>query len=256
MGDPELGLGPIEVPRGSDLLADRLRRRVLDGDLSPGTWLPPERELAAETGLSRGSVRSALLVLETEGLVETKQGRNGGTIVRRPDVSSVVRSLETFIRGRRIRFRSLLEIRELIEPACAAQAAERCTPDDLDRLLDISDRLRAHVSDLPTYLTENVEWHVAIAEASQNELLAAFMKGISREIRLATDLDSLNSDQVVGEALRAHDRVIDAIKARDPDAARRRMQRHVCAFSESFRSQAEPVASIDADGNAISKDQE
>lgn len=233
----DLQLGDLEVPRASEVLARRLRHKILEGDLHPGTWLPPERELADQSGLSRGSVRDALRALELEGLVVTKPGRNGGTMVRRPDGSSVHRSLEAFIRGRKIRFRSLLEIRELIEPECAALAAERHEQADLDLLHETSERLRAQAGDIPAFLTTNVRWHVAVAEASQNELFAAFMNAISREIRAATDVDGLNSEEVIDKALLAHDRIIEAIDARDVDAARRRMTRHVCAYRDTVAGQ-------------------
>lgn len=228
----DLELGAIEVPRAADVLAERLRSRILSGDLPVGTHLPAERILAEQSGLSRSSVRQALRALEVEGLAETKQGRNGGTRVRRPDGTSVTRSLTSFIRGRRIRFRSLLEIRELIEPECAALAAERSEPEDVDRLNEISQRLRAQSADIPAYLTANVEWHLAIAEASRNELLAAFMEAISTEIRAATDLAGLNSTEIIDEALRAHDRILEAIADHEPEAARRRMKRHVCAYRD------------------------
>lgn len=244
----DLQLGHIEVPRASDVLAQRLRHKILEGELGPETWLPPERELAELSGLSRGSVRDALRVLELEGLVETKPGRNGGTMVRLPDGSSVHRSLEAFIRGRKIRFRSLLEIREIIEPECAALAAQRRDGDDLDVLHEISDRLRMHSEDVPAFLTTNVEWHVAIAEASHNELFAAFMHAISREIRVATAVDGLNSEEVIVNALRAHDRIIEAIDSRDSDGARRRMRRHVCAYRDTVADQQSLDEAMPIDG--------
>lgn len=247
MGSEELDLGleAIQVPRASDVLAERLRERILGGRLPPGTWLPPERELAEQSGLSRGTVRDAIRVLEHEGLIETKTGRNGGTRVRQPDGSSVLRTLETFIRGRRIRLRSLLEIRELLEPECAALAAERRVEADLDRLQELSDRLREQADDLSAFLTTNVNWHVTVAEASQNELMVAFMRAISKEIRAATDIGDLNTDQGMELALQAHDRIMDAIEAGDPEAARRRMQRHVHAFRETVRDDGTGPLEVD-----------
>lgn len=231
-GTADLNLEAIEVPRAADVLANQLRKRILDGGLSPGTWLPSERELTEQSGLSRGTVRNAIRVLEHEGLVEKKLGRNGGTRVCEPDGSSVQRTLETFIRGRRIRFRSLLEIRELLEPECAALAAERRDEEDLGRLEGLSARLRAQTDDIPAFLTTNASWHLAIAEASHNELLVAFMRAISQEVRAATDIDGFNSKMVIRQALVAHEKILDAIQDGDPEGARRRMDRHVRAYRE------------------------
>src|SRR3569623_311227 len=74
-----LGLATVFVPKASDVLAERLREMILSRGLAEGTPLPTERELVAESGLSRASVREAVRVLETEGLVLTKAGRNGGS---------------------------------------------------------------------------------------------------------------------------------------------------------------------------------
>ena len=64
-------LGPIHVPKTSDVLAERLRTHILDGTIASGAPLPAERDLVLQTGLSRGSVREALRILQTEGLVAT-----------------------------------------------------------------------------------------------------------------------------------------------------------------------------------------
>ena len=75
-----LGLAAVFVPKASDVLAEKLRELILSRALAEGTPLPTERELVAQSGLSRTSVREALRVLETEGLVATKAGRNGGNL--------------------------------------------------------------------------------------------------------------------------------------------------------------------------------
>lgn len=97
-------LGPISVPKASDVLANHLREQILRGELSEGSALPVERELASSVGLSRGTVRDALRVLEIEGLVTTRPGRAGGSFVRRPDATTLQRSLNVLVTGRGIRF--------------------------------------------------------------------------------------------------------------------------------------------------------
>ena len=71
-------IGTIDDPQGANVLAERLRQRVLDGRLTEGDVLPSERALMADTGLSRGSVREALRMLEIEALVTPRVGRYGG----------------------------------------------------------------------------------------------------------------------------------------------------------------------------------
>ena len=73
-------LSPILVPKTSDVLASELRRQILSGLLPPGASLPAERDLVTQTGLSRGSVRDDLRILESESLVITRPGRYGGSV--------------------------------------------------------------------------------------------------------------------------------------------------------------------------------
>ena len=233
-------VGAVEVPRAADVLADRLRQRILSGALPEGAVLPPERALVEETGLGRASVREALHMLEAEALVTPRLGRYGGWVVRRPDDDSITRSIDVFIRGRQIRFTSLLAAREAIEPSCAALASDSRTEDDLAALEEHSARLRECWEDLPAYLAENVRWHLAVVHASHNELLIAFMSALQDAIHAGTDLDHFNSPDVRKAALHAHDGVVEAIRARDRDAAFRRMYRHVHAFREQATARTRP----------------
>ena len=136
-----LDLAAVVVPKASDVLAAKLRELILSSGLAEGTPLPTERELVAQSGLSRTSVREALRVLETEGLVLTKAGRNGGSQVRRPGRESISRSFELFVRSHGVRFEALLEAREAIEPAAARLAAIHRTDDDLAEMTRIHRQL-------------------------------------------------------------------------------------------------------------------
>src|SRR6185436_17042278 len=96
----ELKLSPLVVPKTSDVLAGELRRKILGGAVAPGFALPAERDLVAQTGLSRGSVREALRILEAEGLVTARPGRQGGSVARRPGDESLARYIGLFVHGR------------------------------------------------------------------------------------------------------------------------------------------------------------
>ncbi|MQA73771.1 MAG: FCD domain-containing protein [Solirubrobacterales bacterium] len=235
-------VGELRVPKASEALADSLRTAILEGDLPAGSPLASERELVDQTKLSRTAVREALRILETEGLVSVRPGRGGGTFVRRPDAAVITRSLDSFIRSHRIRFESLIEIRESVEPICAGFAAERRTDDDLKLLRDLNEECRStsRDGDVPVFLTDNVKWHVAVAAASHNELLVSFMEAISEAIRAATDIADFNSDEIRARAIRAHDKVNAAIADGDAEVARRRMQRHVSAYREELSQRAVP----------------
>lgn len=232
-GGDRLGieLGPLDVPKASDVLANELRERILSGELPEGMALPPERDLVDQTKLSRATVREALRVLEVQGMLSIRAGRSGGAFVHRPDGSSVASSVDLVIRGQQIRLSALHETRAAIEPSCAALAAERRTDEDLARLEAANQDILEAGDDLPAFLDANVRWHIAVAEASHNELLSGFMSALSRAIYSATENEQFVDREVRETAHRAHDRVLAGIRDRDPDAARRRMARHVHGFA-------------------------
>jgi DNA-binding FadR family transcriptional regulator len=222
---------PVSVPKASDVLADRLRELILDERLPEGTPLPTERELVAQSGLSRGSVREALRVLETEGLIATRAGRNGGSAIRRPTRESISRSFELFLRSHGVRFDALIEARESVEPAAARLAALHRTEEDLQEMRHIHEELESLSGDFARFAKVNLRWHLAVVKASKNELLITFVDAISRPIYAATEYQSLHTADLRRQVIKVHGRVLEAIVEQDGEAAFRRMRRHIAAYS-------------------------
>lgn len=232
-GRSTIRLAPIDVPKASDVLANELRERILKGEYTEGTPLPPERELVLQTKMSRTTVREALRILEVQGLVRIKAGRAGGAFVQRPDREDVASSVNLLIRGQQIRLSALLETREAIEPICARLAATRRTEDDLRVLDEANETLANESGSLNAFLQANVDWHVGVATASHNELLAGFMIALSRAIYAATENEGFVDTEVRRTTARAHRSITAAIRKEDPDAAVRRMTRHVHSYADA-----------------------
>jgi GntR family transcriptional repressor for pyruvate dehydrogenase complex len=224
---------PVPAAKASQTLADDLRERILGGEFVEGTPLPPERELVTQHGMGRTTVREALRVLEVQGLVEIKTGRNGGAYVRKPSQDSVASTVSLFIRGGRIKLTDLLESREAIEPQCARLAAKYRTDEDLARLDAANEAIAVEPAGLAAFLQANVDWHISVAMATHNELLTGFMLALSRAIYASTENEAFVDDVVRRTAMRAHRSITRAIRDRDADAAERRMVRHVHEYAEA-----------------------
>ena len=224
--------GPVQNKTASSLLAERIRAAILDGQLSEGTVMPTERELTEQTGLGRSTVREALRLLQASGLITSRPGAKGGSVVQLPHVDDVVQSLDVFIRGRHLSFAALLETREALEPMCARLAARARTEEDLAALEELHERMSAKRIRQPDFSAANAAWHLAIAQASHNELLSAFMSAIGQAIELGITRSSRKSAEVRPQVLHAHTRILDAIRTGDPDAAMRRMLKHVHAYTD------------------------
>ena len=251
MDSPSFDLRPIFVPKAADVLAGNLREQILDGNLSEGSTLPNERDLAARSGLSRASVREALRILEVEGLIGTRTGRNGGSEVVRPSMSTVERSINTFIRGHRIRFAEVLAAREAIEPQSARLAALYHSTTDWGALSASHAQIQQCIDDIPGFLQANLAWHMNVVRAGHNELLVAFTQAIAQSVYAATDLQDFNSLAVRQAVVLAHQKVMDAIQAGDADAAGRRMARHVGAYVASVQGMGRDTATSTQEQPAV-----
>jgi DNA-binding FadR family transcriptional regulator len=224
-----VALGRLNVPKAGDVLADQLRRRIRSGELREGQALPAERELVHQTGLSRVSVREALRLLEAEGLIETRPGRNGGSHVRRPPGDVLARHLELFIWGRNARLEDLHDVREALEALAAEGAARRRTEADVRELTEKTAALEAAVHDAQAYLAANLDWHMAVVRASHNELLISVMHVLANVLHNATASEAFDSPDVRASTVRIHRSILAAIVDGEADVARRRMARDVAA---------------------------
>jgi DNA-binding FadR family transcriptional regulator len=222
----------INAPKSSDVLAAELRARIRSGEWHEGMALPAERDLAAQTGLSRTTVREALRILEIDGLIQIRPGRGGGARVQRPRGDELTRQLELFIWGRNITAEHLHDVRTALEALGAEGAARHRTDADIADLAAKTEAVEANVSDLRRYLDANLDWHMAVVRASHNELLIAVMEVLANAIHQATEIEAFNSDELRRETLKIHRAILDAIIAQDAEAARRRMTRHVSAARE------------------------
>lgn len=225
------GLGRIKVPKSSDVLAERLKREILSDAYEPGAMLPTERDLVTTTGLSRGSVREALRILETQGLVVTRAGRYGGTTVATPSDDHLVSHINLYARGRSLPLSALAEVRLALEPLVASLAAERRTEEDLEALRAIATRIeRAAENDVDAFLVENVNWHDALAAASHNDLLRALAISVSGLMFEASRLAEFTTPEIRQRVCIVHRRILEAIEARDVEGVRRRVERDVQAY--------------------------
>jgi GntR family transcriptional regulator, transcriptional repressor for pyruvate dehydrogenase complex len=231
-GRSKIQMTPMVVPKASDVLANELRERILSGELPEGSPLPPERELVQQTQMSRPTVREALRILEVQGLVRIKAGRTGGAFVQHPGRESMAHTVGLLIRGRQLRMAALLETREAIEPFCAHLAARHRTDEDLVAIDAANDALEGS-ADLAAFLQANVDWHVAVANASHNELLSGLMLALQPAIYTATENEAFVDESVRTTTLRAHRSVAKAIRESDAEAAQRRMTRHVHSYAEA-----------------------
>lgn len=221
----------VVLRKSSDLLSDQLRDMILRGDYASGEMLPPERELVDDTGLSRGSVREALRVLQTEGLVEVTVGRAGGARVTAPKRAMLARSVELFVRTNGVALSALLDCRAAVEPMLARLAALNHTAAEMAQLEELNSAFSAARHDLPLYRSLNYRWHLAIARASRNEPLLALMEAILAVAHDDRAYETVTTFENRLTAIAAHEQVMAPLRARDGEGAMAAMEAHLTAYS-------------------------
>jgi GntR family transcriptional repressor for pyruvate dehydrogenase complex len=192
-------------------------------------WLPTERELSAQLGVSRNVVREATKRLETQGLVEIQHGIGIKAVDRlhRP----LNDSLSLLIPDLADRLRSLTEARLAIEPEAAALAAERATKKQLHHLKQIHARLE-DAADNEEAVERDCAFHHAVADASGNLIFRLTLDSLA-ELGRSSRLRSMNR---VGKqrAVEHHAAILKAIEDRNSDKARKLMKSHLLAAVEDL----------------------
>jgi DNA-binding FadR family transcriptional regulator len=213
----------IEPRRLYRQIADQIRALIKSGEFPAGARLPPERDLARQLGVSRPSVREALIALEVEGRVEVRIGSGiyvlagGGT----PAANGLDATAGPF---------ELLRARYVIESECAALAAKSAKKAHVQAMEDALVEMEKELIDAKQPLPGDRLFHLRIVEATGNGALVAVVKMLwdERTGPLYKQLEHhYDSPQLWQSAMSEHRAVLKAIAAHDADAARTTMQRHL-----------------------------
>ena len=197
--------------------------------LNPGDRLPPERELAARLGVSRSTLRVALQSLVDAGWLEVRRGRHGGSFVARwPDLPSPRRVPEILTRHSS-HLPAMLDYRRAIESAAAGFAAERALPTEIMELEALAKATEGTETDHEKYRAADTRFHIGVARAAHSPLLMHALMQIFEALNEVIDSIVYHSADVLRNATEYHQRILEAIRNHDAEAARRLMLEHVMA---------------------------
>ena len=208
-----------------------LEERLVDGSWGAGTRLPAERRLAEMLGVSRNSVREAILALKTRGLLASRRG-SGVFVTQRLQTAVASPWRQLVVDHPDMRW-DTLEFRRELEAATAHYAALRATQEDLAALAVVVERLeRAYVSgDKAEEHRADADFHEAIAQASHNSMFLYLHSSMVRMLRehISFNLEGLDdpSGKITAKLREQHLRIWDAIRLHQADTARKAMLRHV-----------------------------
>lgn len=241
----------VRRPRLSDTITDQIENLIAGGKLKPGDRLPAERDLAQQLDVSRPSLREALLILESRGLLQARRG--GGFSVTDVTAPTITDPLVHLLQRHPETVDDILELRHGLECVAAEFAALRATEADGKRLREIVSamkRRRGQVDPLED-TDRDVDFHMAVAEASHNVALVHVMRGIFNlmRINMLRSREAL-CHQAENVALldEQHAQIAKAIAARDPEAARAAANIHLSFVQASLREAVGSSGRKGADG--------
>jgi GntR family transcriptional repressor for pyruvate dehydrogenase complex len=224
---------PVSRPRLYEVIVEQLCEHIASRDMQPGDRLPPERELAAQLGVSRASLSQALVALEVQGILSVRHG-DGAVMVRRPVGDAAIRAL----REHADRIPEVIEAREALEVKLAELAAERRTDAEMAAIDDALAIMTVEITEGDRGVSGDEQFHHAITVAAHSPLLARLMAEIAELIR-ETRIESLSQSDRPRASLEGHRRIAEAVRRQDPIDAGRAMAEHIRLVSDVALLRAE-----------------
>ena len=222
--DPEFG---NEAMSTTVQIARKLQRKMRSREWLAAGRLPGQRELAAEMGVSRASLREAIAMLESLGLLRSEPGR--GVFINRPGEGSALGARGRWPFQDRYALRDVYMVRNELEELAVAMAAGVITPGGLARLRATVDQMRAaaDAGDLLRASDADHAFHACIVEIAGSPMLRDLAESIAEVVAHSRRLPFSDPDHV-RDPIREHEVIIDAMATGSPKAARKAMRAHIC----------------------------
>ena len=193
--------------------------KILSGELRPGEWLPAERDMAEQLGVSRSSLHHAVLQLESQGFLRIEPRR--GTVVADYRTHPTPQSLSALVGYGSIEideplFRDMMDARIWLETGCARRACRNIYDSTLEDMQAIADRIETERDDLPGIV---YRYHYMLTQASGNSIFSMMFRAFEPVITtLVTRYYTMRGADIAAEAA-MHKELLDHIRAKDEDAA-------------------------------------
>lgn len=219
----------VETEKGHEIVKRMILSQIEEGTLQPGERLPSVVDLATAYGVGRSTIREALSALKATGWIDVKHG--GGTFVSKTLPTLQADMKDPFAEADDLI--ELLEVRIWLESGAAVSAAERRTPQDLTTLQQIVHRMELALQQDDTALSEqaDIDFHLAIANASHNQLLNSLMSSLSSKltetIGKSRQLWFFEDKSSASQLLKEHQMIYEAIAEQDGKRASQLITAHL-----------------------------
>jgi DNA-binding FadR family transcriptional regulator len=256
IGDParqKSNAAAVRIPKTAELVARRIRNGIIRGELKDGDSLPAEAHLIAEFEVSRPTIREAVRILESEGLITVARGARGGARVSAPNFEMVSRAAGITLQAQGATIGDIYEMRTLIEPPAARLVAERNPKKAAAALRAHLETEYALVDDRFAEVKAIADFHRLLMELSGNTTLTmiahALQELMERHFSLAQSINEAKEDEEFLQrrmrvGLKSHSKLIDLIEAGAGDSAEKHWRDHMIAAGKVWLNELGPTTTV------------
>ena len=229
-----VGSEVTRAPKAGELVAARLRRMIVRGELEEGATLPTEDELLRQFGVSRPTLREALRVLESENLIVVRRGAKGGPRVLIPDTETAARYAGLVLQHRGALISDIYDAQAALEPPVVGQLAATHRASHVKILQQIVND-ETNAKDPASLLVIQHRFHDTLIELAGNETMRLIAKMLSHILNAAInqrhqrDEHLSRVDSAQGAGHRCHSRIVELIAAGEAELAEALWRKHIIA---------------------------
>jgi len=232
MTNQQADFGTVERSALPEQIAERILQMIRERQLKPGDKLPSERELAVAMNVGRPALREALRALAMMNVIEIRQG--AGAYVTELETAQLIQHLNFVFSLDDSAILDLFDARKIVEVGIIELAAQRVTDEDLAELEANLQKSVSSTTDPDQFVLVDLELHALIARIARNPILLRFMESI-HQLGLASRRRTGRLSGVQDQSIADHRHIVEALKARDPHAAREAMLSHLGNVEEKLR---------------------
>lgn len=241
-------------------VSEAIKDWIADHGMVPGDRLPQEPELIRTFSVSKGTMREALKVLETQGLIQTRTGPGGGAFITEMPANRARALLANYFFFKDLTISDIYELRQALEPELAAELATRLGEEEigiLENTMVVYDHPPATVQEEQRQRIAELEFHERLAEFSHNPLLAfecGFLVSLLKDLAVCRRIYERPNPELRERGLSYQGQLIEALRAGDAEAARSIMKAHMIAAKRLMEQQEAIVnrgflSLVDENGN-------
>lgn len=232
--NPEM-FSRVNVDRASQVIVDQIKLLVRDGLLSPGDRLPSERELCQRFGVSRVTVREALRMLETTGLVSIRVGARGGAFLTTPSAEQLGAGLADLISLAPFTAMDVTEARMIVELGILPLVVARATDGDIEALETLVAEGRRALSKSAYTVEMSATFHIRVAACTHNAAIEMLIQSFHGPLLMSLQ-EAHEAAPIMGRVgTDEHEQLVHAIRDRNLKAAQKVMQTHLGHTSHQLK---------------------